>query len=430
MLKKSIGILLVICVISNTFLYTTFAKSRKELEEEKEYYKEILNNVNQEIEKLEQQKTEILEKIDEKNQEVVDLSLEIQQAKESIENTKTEISDIEKKIRKEKVELAEATLEKNKQYKNMKKRIQFIYEKNSGEKELVSLLQSKSIQELLNKKEYINSLSKIDKELLEKFIQTIAKIERIKKELENSREELIEKKNLLEKEKIALEEKEQDLQEELMILQSEEMETDVNIQSNKRDAATLANEIADISREIKQKIAEQNRIREEQQFYLAQINYESSIISNSDIENYFSDTEEEQEQIYLENEYIEEEYDTPVNQSSADIVSYAEQFLGNPYVWGGNSLTNGCDCSHFVYNVLKDTGYYDGEYYTSGSWASLGSSVDSLSSAQAGDVIVYSGHVAIYDGEGKIIEAKGSKYGITHDRDADCKSIVAIRRFN
>ncbi len=110
-------------------------------------------------------------------------------------------------------------------------------------------------------------------------------------------------------------------------------------------------------------------------------------------------------------------------------MDYADQYVGNPYVYGGNSLTDGIDCSHFVYQVLSNTGNYSGGYTTSGGWASQGESVSSLDEAQAGDVIVYSGHVAIYDGNGGIVEAKGSQYGITHDRSADYKSIVAIRRF-
>lgn len=65
---------------------------------------------------------------------------------------------------------------------------------------------------------------------------------------------------------------------------------------------------------------------------------------------------------------------------------------------------------------------------SSGGWASVGTRVNSLAEAQAGDIIVYSGHVAIYDGNGMIVEAKGTKYGITHDRAANSKPIVAIRR--
>ncbi|MDO4805508.1 MAG: NlpC/P60 family protein, partial [Lachnospiraceae bacterium] len=115
--------------------------------------------------------------------------------------------------------------------------------------------------------------------------------------------------------------------------------------------------------------------------------------------------------------------------SGASIVEYANQFVGNPYVWGGNSLTSGIDCSHFVWQVLQNNGVYNGEYRTSGEWVNAGEAVSSLAEAQAGDVICYSGHVAIYDGEGGIVEAKGSAYGITHDRAADYKDIVAIRRF-
>lgn len=112
-----------------------------------------------------------------------------------------------------------------------------------------------------------------------------------------------------------------------------------------------------------------------------------------------------------------------------DIVEYALKFVGCPYVWGGNSLTNGCDCSHFVTNVLNDTGHRKGGWVQSTDWQYEGEPVSSLSEAQAGDVIVYEGHVAIYDGNGLIIEAKGSEWGITHDRTPDCKEIIAIRRF-
>lgn len=109
-------------------------------------------------------------------------------------------------------------------------------------------------------------------------------------------------------------------------------------------------------------------------------------------------------------------------------MDYANQYVGGKYLWGGNSLTGGIDCSHFVYQVLKNTGNYSGEYRTSGEWASAGTAVSSLSEAKAGDVIVYSGHVAIYDGNGGIVEAQSSKAGITNNRSASSKNIVAIRR--
>ena len=117
------------------------------------------------------------------------------------------------------------------------------------------------------------------------------------------------------------------------------------------------------------------------------------------------------------------------NGTGEGIINFADQFVGNPYVWGGDSLTNGIDCSHFVYEVLSRCGVYDGEYTTSYGWRSLGEEVKSLEDAKAGDVVCYEGHVALYDGDGDIVEAKGTKWGITHDRKVDCNEILTIRRF-
>ena len=131
---------------------------------------------------------------------------------------------------------------------------------------------------------------------------------------------------------------------------------------------------------------------------------------------------------------VEEGKATSADSSSTagqKIVDYALQFVGNPYVWQGASLTSGCDCSHFVYLVLKDVGAYDGDYRTSTLWAGLGKEVKGgLKNAQAGDVVVYSGHVGIYDGKKYLIEAKSSKEGITHNRRPEDRSgLIAVRRF-
>lgn len=152
-----------------------------------------------------------------------------------------------------------------------------------------------------------------------------------------------------------------------------------------------------------------------------------------------TDYEESETQVDIGDGYIyDTESDTVTDTSTGevysgdtDIVNYARQFVGKtPYAWGGNSYETGMDCSHFVWNVLKDTGAYDGDYVTSDGFLNLGEPVDGLENAQAGDVIVYNGHVAIYDGEGGIIEAKGAAYGTTNDRAADSSEILGIRRIN
>lgn len=446
MIKKSIGILLTICIIFNCYTYPTFAISKQELQQRKEEYKNQLAQINLILDEMYTKRDKLLENMNQINSEIVDLNVEIQQAKKDIEETKSNIKIKEKNIAQRKSELRLAVAEKNKQYQMMKKRIQFIYEHNSGDKIFIELLSSNNLEQILNKKEYIEKLEQADKELFKKYIDTIDKIRFIKENLEKERKELIEKKDLLEKQKVGLEETEEELEYQLIQLKNENLINEDNIYNIEKDAAALADNIAEINYNIELKEEEQRRIAQEQAYYEQLREEQEENISEETQEEEQSniDYEEEQSNIDYEEPYEEEElaeyyeeqqvteyeeYDFD-DQPAADIVAYARQFLGNPYVWGGNSLTNGCDCSHFVWNVLKDTGHYNGDYYTSGGWAGLGSSVNSLDQAQAGDVIVYSGHVAIYDGQGGIVQAKGSKYGITNDRSADCKSIVAIRRFD
>ena len=88
------------------------------------------------------------------------------------------------------------------------------------------------------------------------------------------------------------------------------------------------------------------------------------------------------------------------------------QFVGNPYVWGGNSLTNGVDCSGFVHEVYAHFGISTPRY--SQAFKSVGQAV-SFDNIQPGDVVVYPGHVAIYAGGGVIVEAQSTKAGITSE---------------
>jgi cell wall-associated NlpC family hydrolase len=106
-------------------------------------------------------------------------------------------------------------------------------------------------------------------------------------------------------------------------------------------------------------------------------------------------------------------------------VAYALQFVGNPYVWGGNSLTNGVDCSGFVHEVYAHFGISTPRY--SQSFKTAGQPV-SYNNMKAGDVVVYPGHVAIYIGNGLIVEAQSTKAGITSSRSVNCHTITAIRR--
>ena len=107
------------------------------------------------------------------------------------------------------------------------------------------------------------------------------------------------------------------------------------------------------------------------------------------------------------------------------VAQYALQFVGNPYVYGGSSLTNGTDCSGFVMSVYANFGV--SLPHSSSSDRSQGYAVDGLANAQPGDIICYSGHVAIYIGNGQIVHASNKKTGIIVS-NANYRSILAIRR--
>ena len=113
--------------------------------------------------------------------------------------------------------------------------------------------------------------------------------------------------------------------------------------------------------------------------------------------------------------------------SGSAVVSYARQFVGNPYVWGGNSLTSGCDCSGFVVQVYKHFGINLSGSRSSAALRSVGRQV-SYENIQPGDIVCYSGPVAIYAGGGVIVEAQSTKAGITCNRSVTCHNILAIRR--
>ena len=124
--------------------------------------------------------------------------------------------------------------------------------------------------------------------------------------------------------------------------------------------------------------------------------------------------------------------------SGSFIIDTALKYVGYPYVWGGSSLTGGCDCSHFVWLVLKECGvisnsssYYSTSYMHNGvqnDWGATYIGTD-VSQAQAGDIILYDGHTALYKGDGTIVEAQGSKWGITDYRSVNCSTIYGIYRF-
>ena len=111
--------------------------------------------------------------------------------------------------------------------------------------------------------------------------------------------------------------------------------------------------------------------------------------------------------------------------AGSSVASYALQFVGNPYVYGGSSLTNGTDCSGFVMSVYAHFGV--GLPHSSGAQRGCGYDVGGLGNAQPGDIVCYSGHVGIYIGNGQIVHASTAAAGIKVS-NASYRQVLSVRR--
>ena len=134
---------------------------------------------------------------------------------------------------------------------------------------------------------------------------------------------------------------------------------------------------------------------------------------------------------YIYKSYVTFDKEEAMNNDSDEttgeaVVAYAKKFVGNPYRYGGTSLTNGADCSGFTQSVYKKFGVNLPR--TSAAQRKAGKKVSSLKSAKAGDLICYYGHVAIYMGDNKIVHASSKKTGIKISYNASYRAIASIRR--
>ena len=510
-MKRKLLSILFALVITITSVAPAYADEEEDLRDAKAYAEEQLYDTQCALEELSMRQLEVQSQIDDINKDIVDLIIQIDQTKMDIETTQGwidettgQIENTQKDITASEKKPKAVEKQRDKQYQDMKKRIQYIYENGGSVAWATAVLASKDFASFMNKSEYASELHDADRAALQKYVSTLDEVETIKATLESQKTQqeaqkadLEGQKNCLQIQQASLEEQNNELNAQLedrkaadayydyqidvcyeqadmieeliweMEERLEEIEEEKRAIAAAEAAAAAAEEEARRAMEEAQAQAEaaadaqsqaqaqaeaaaaeaqaqaqaaqdaQQAAADEAAAAAAQAQAEAEAAQQAAAEaaaqaaaeaqaqaQAVAEAQAQAEQASAAAAQIQEALD-----SGNSIVDYANQFVGNPYVWGGNSLTNGIDCSHFVWQVLQNTGNYSGDYRTSGEWASAGEPVSSLDEAQAGDVIVYSGHVALYDGNGGIVEAKGSAYGITHDRAADCKSIVAIRRF-
>ena len=333
-------------------------------------------NAVRSIREIEQEQDALQDEIDALDADLYALVSQIAEINAEITDTEAEIEDTQ-------ASLAEATAAKEDQYAAMKLRIKYMYE-TPQESVLEMLISSGSITQFLNRMEYANSVYDYDREKLDQFIATQAEIEELAKALEE--------------EKVSLEASKKELKTQEAALEA--MVTEKRGEMDDLDAELkLAKEIA--AREAARRAAEAAA---------------RAAAGNGAVKTTGG---------YNVNGDLNPGYKTGTSGSS--VVSYANQFVGNRYVWGGTSLTNGCDCSGFVQGVLANFGITYGSRMTSGSFRGVGQEV-SYNYMQPGDIVCYPGHVAIYAGNGLIVEAQSTATGITNYRPVTCHSIITIRR--
>ncbi len=329
------------------------------------------------ISEIQKEQDSLQDEIDQLDSELYSLVSQVTELEQAISSTEAEIESTQE-------QLQEAQVACDEQYASMKVRIQYMYEKEDTSV-FQMLLESGSITDFLNKVEYVNGVYEYDRQKLEQFQATQAEIEELAQALQDEMTSLESSKSELVTQEAALD----------------------NMISQKQG------ELDDLDAELKEarEIAAREAALRAAQAAQSQANVATTVSGASSKYNVTGD--------------LNPGKTTGI--SGSDVVAYANQFVGNPYVWGGTSLTEGADCSGFVMQVFANFGISWGTRMTSGSFRSVGSEV-SYDYMQPGDIICYAGHVAIYQGGGTIVEAQSTAAGITNNRVANCHPIICIRR--
>ncbi len=397
---------------------------KQEAQSKKSEAESNLKSVNKDIESISEEQEAIEAELEELDAELVDLLL-------SVDLLESDIRDKEQTIETTKDELEEAKDRVAEQEAAMARRIKFMYERgNTTYLEL--LLESRSTAEAVNKTEYSEKLYKYDRLMLEKY--------------QMARQEVEDKETQLEVELSELEEIREDLNaqtDELNALIAEKQETADNFAAQLSKARSRANEyknqISQQSDNLKklnqaeaEKIAEEARKKAEEEARkkaeeaAARQKAEEERQSEDGVIVYKEDSGSSND----ENGGSESRSSGTSTRASgsgtgADIANYALQFVGCPYVAGGTSLTNGCDCSGFTQGVYSHFGI---SIPRSSYAQSAGGRGVSFDEAQAGDIIYYGGHVGIYIGNNQIVHASTAATGIKIS-SAFYRSIITIRRY-
>lgn len=365
-----------------------------------------IDELNQNVENLEQQKAQAEAEAASVNNELSGLLLEFNALQLDVENQ-------EKKIVKATDDLVVAEEKEKQQYEDMKLRIKYMYEQGDASV-IETLVQAKDFTDLVNKAEYVQEVHTYDREQLNEYVETKNQVKQLKEDLEEGYAEMQALSDEMEIQKTNLEST-------LSRMRSEIADFDSQLEEAKKAAeAELKRLQEEAEREAREQAEREEAARREEEARREQEQNNNSNASNNDN----SDNKQEE---------VEEEVPAAPPGNAAlgqQIANKACEYIGNKYVYGGTSLTNGIDCSGFVQAIHRKFGISTPR--TSGAQRSGGKSVK-YSEMLPGDVVCYSGHVAIYIGGNKIVHASNSapypRGGIKISSPPNYRTVLAVRRY-
>ncbi|CDD47265.1 nLPC/P60 domain-containing protein [Firmicutes bacterium CAG:534] len=388
-------------------------QQKKDADAKKKQEQQNYQNASGKVSSIQSDVDAISDEIDEIDESLVETIA-------SVEIIRDEVSQKEDQIKTTTEELQKAQETEQEQYAAMKLRVKFMYEKGDSTY-LQLLLESQNFGEMVNKVEYVEKLYDYDRKLLEEYIAARQAVEALKNQLEDEKAELEAQQHELEEEQKSLEE----------ILTEKKATYDnyeVQLAQAKQEAAVYKANIKKQNDEIKRleaaSAAKQSEIdaakqAEEEARRAQELALQKQAESSGTGEGQQTSSSGSSSASYASASSY-----SGSGSKGQQIANYACQFIGNPYVPGGTSLTEGADCSGFVWRVYKDFGYSVPR--TSYSLRSYGTGV-SYSEAQPGDVVCYAGHVGIYIGNGQIVHASTQRTGIKITT-ATYKEILSVRR--
>ncbi len=396
------------------------AAKKDDLKQQNQEDQDKLDDLDDQVNELEDEQAGIDAEIQTLSNEIAELMASISLLEEEIEAKKAQIEQA-------KIDLAEAQKVEQAQYEAMKVRVKAMYE--SGDTTFLDIIfSSSSMQDMLNKADYIEKMHEYDKKMFTNYKIARQNVEDLKENLEIEESELEEAQEGLQEEMDSVEEARAEL---------EAISEDYAVQISKarQQAEVYKSQIKQRNAQIKQIEAEEERKRKEEEERRRKEEEErkrkeEEAKKNSENNNNNNNSNNSNGSTTTETKTPTASVDTSsimaANGSAKgkEIASYACGFVGNPYVAGGTSLTNGADCSGFTQSVFKAYGYSLPRNSTS--QRSVGREV-SYAEAEPGDIICYPGHVAIYIGNGKIVHASSAKTGIKIS-NALYRDILCVRR--